>query len=51
MALDIVFTVKMRRDVKLMKKRGKDMAKLTATLDLLANRRQMPQNYRDHQMN
>jgi len=50
MTLDIVFTAKMRRDVKLMKKRGKDLSKLTATLDLLANRKQMPKNYRDHQM-
>ena len=47
---EIVFTNKMKRDVKLMKKRGKDMSKLTATLSLLASGEQMPPKYRDHQL-
>ena len=47
---EIVFTNKMKRDVKLMKKRGKDMSKLTATLSLLASGKQMPPKYRDHQL-
>ena len=48
--LEIVYTNKMKRDVKLMKRRGKDIAKLTATLSLLASGKPMPQKYRDHQL-
>ena len=48
--LEIVYTNKMKRDVKLMQKRGKDMAKLVKTLDLLANRQPMPPNFHDHQL-
>ena len=47
---DIVFTNKMKRDVKLMAKRGKDISKLTATLSLLASGKPMPPKYRDHQL-
>jgi len=45
---DIIFTNKMKRDVKLMVKRGKDVSKLTATLSLLASGKPMPPKYRDH---
>jgi len=48
--LEIEFTNKMKRDVRLMKKRGKDMTKLTAALNLLANRIPMPERYRDHRL-
>jgi len=48
--LEIVFTNKMKRDVKLMKKRGKDISKLTAVLALLANGNPMPPKYRDHSL-
>ena len=48
--LEIVFTNKMKRDAKLMKKRGKDMSKLTDTLNLLANQEPMPERYKDHQL-
>ena len=48
--LKIVFTNKMKRDVKLMKKRGKDISKLTAALSLLASSAPMPPKYRDHQL-
>ena len=48
--LEIEFTNKMKRDVKLMQKRGKDIAKLTAALNLLASRAPMPEHYRDHQL-
>jgi len=48
--LEIVFTNKMKRDVKLMRKRGKDIAKLTAALSLLASSEPMPSRYRDHQL-
>jgi len=44
----IVYTSKMKRDVKRAAKRGKDISKLTATLDLLASGKQMPEKYQDH---
>ena len=46
--LEIEFTNKMKRDAKLMKKRGKDMSKLTKTLELLAKREILPERYKDH---
>jgi mRNA interferase YafQ len=48
--LEIEFTNKMKRDVKLMKKRGKDISKLTETLNLLASRKPMPERYHDHEL-
>jgi mRNA interferase YafQ len=48
--LEIEFTNKMKRDVKLMKKRGKNISKLTTTLNLLASRKPMPERYQDHQL-
>jgi mRNA interferase YafQ len=48
--LEIELTNRMKRDAKLMKKRGKDMSKLTETLKLLAGRVPMPKRYRDHQL-
>ena len=48
--MEIVFTNKMKRDAKLMKKRGKDISKLTAILKLLAKRGPMPERYKDHQL-
>ena len=47
---DIVYTNKMKRDVKLMKKRGKDISKLITALSLLASGEPMPPKYRDHQL-
>ena len=49
--LDIVYTNKMKRDLKLMKKRGKDISKLITALSLLASGEPMPPQYRDHQLN
>jgi len=46
----VTFTNKMKRDVKLMKKRGKNMSKLFTTLTLLASGMPMPKKYRDHQL-
>ena len=46
--LEIVYTNKMKRDVKLMKKRGKDISKLVTVLSLLASGEPMPPQYRDH---
>ena len=48
--LGIVYTNKMKCDVKLMKKRGKDLSKLITTLSLLASGEAMPAQYRDHQL-
>jgi len=46
--LEIVYTNKMKRDAKRMKKRGKDLTKLVAVLDLLASQAPVPEKYRDH---
>ena len=46
--LSIVYTNQMKRDVKRMSKRGKDISKMTAVIDLLASREPMPEMYRDH---
>ena len=46
--LRIVFTSRMKRDVKRMQKRGKDIRILTAVLDLLARRIQLSEKYHDH---
>ena len=48
--LEIVYTNKMKRDVQRMKKRGKDISKLTTALSLLANGEPMPPKYRDHSL-
>lgn len=46
----IVYTNRMKRDAKLMQKRGKDMSKLAQVLNLLASAQPLPANYRDHQL-
>ena len=48
--LKIAFTSQMKRDVKRMRKRGKDMGKLHETLRLLIKQEPLPPNYRDHQL-
>jgi mRNA interferase YafQ len=40
----------MKHDAKLMRKRGKNMDKLTKTLSLLASQKPMPKRYFDHQL-
>ena len=40
----------MKKDARLMQKRGKDMIKLVAVLDLLASGEPMPPKYKDHQL-
>ena len=47
---EIVYTNRMKRDVKLMKKRGKDISKLVRALSLLASGELMPSQYRDHSL-
>ena len=46
----IEFTNKMKKDVKLMKKRGKNISKLKKVLELLATGEKMPPEYKDHQL-
>lgn len=46
--LKIMFTNRMKRDVKRMKRRGKDMDKLTDILDMLARQEPLPRRNRDH---
>jgi len=40
----------MKRDVKRMRRRGKDMSKLDAVLRLLASQESMPPTYHDHRL-
>lgn len=46
--LQIKFTNKMKRDVKRMLKRGKNIAALETVLDLLTKRKPLNPKYRDH---
>ncbi|MCI9486675.1 MAG: type II toxin-antitoxin system YafQ family toxin [Lachnospiraceae bacterium] len=46
----IVYTNRMKKDAKSMKKRGKDMNKLVNVLSLLANGVPLPAQYRDHSL-
>jgi len=46
--LEIKFTGKMKRDLKLMVKRGKDPKKLTAILEILSGGRTPEAKYQDH---
>lgn len=46
----IVYTNRMKRDAKLMKKRGKNMNKLASVLSMLASGNPLPKQYRDHQL-
>ncbi len=46
----IEFTNEMKRNVKLMRKRGKDISKLTDILNKLANAETLPQSNNDHQL-
>ncbi|MBD5484873.1 MAG: type II toxin-antitoxin system YafQ family toxin [Lachnospiraceae bacterium] len=46
----IVYTNRMKKDAKLMKKRGKNLDKLVNVLSLLASGNPLPVQYRDHQL-
>ena len=46
----IEFTNEMKRNVKLMRGRGKDLRKLTEVLDILARGEQLPARNKDHQL-
>ncbi len=42
------FTTKLQRNIKLMKKRGKDLSKLTEVFELLQKGQELPTKYKDH---
>ena len=44
----IFYTNRMKKDVKRLKKRGKDISKLIEVLDLLKTGEPLPENYDDH---
>ena len=46
----LVFTNRMKRDLKLVKKRGKDISKLENVLDILLLGENLPDKYKDHQL-
>lgn len=46
----IQFTNKMKKDVKRMQKRGKDISKLTSVLSIVASGNSLPSSARDHQL-
>ena len=47
---EIRYSARMKRDAKKMKRRGKDLSKLSDILNLLASGNPLPQQYRDHQL-
>lgn len=47
---DIVYTNRMKKDVKLVKKQGKDLDKLIEIIDLLAKDEKLPDKYNDHSL-
>ena len=46
----LIFTTRMKRDLKLMKKRGKDISKLEKVLNILLSGEDLPTKYKDHQL-
>ncbi|MCL1894665.1 MAG: type II toxin-antitoxin system YafQ family toxin [Holophagaceae bacterium] len=48
--LQIVLTTRMKRDIKIMAKRNKDLTQLQIVLNLLASGIPLPRNYKDHQL-
>ena len=48
MMYNLRFTNKMQRNIKLMKKRGKDLEKLKVVLNILQKGQELPTKYKDH---
>ncbi|MBQ6004870.1 MAG: type II toxin-antitoxin system YafQ family toxin [Selenomonadaceae bacterium] len=46
----VSYTRRMRKDIRLMQRRGKDIAKLIHVLDLLSSGEPLPEIYHDHQL-
>jgi mRNA interferase YafQ len=49
-ALTPIFTNQFRRDMEQIQKRGKNIAKLKAVIELLRTREPLPAKYRDHKL-
>ena len=47
---DIRYSNRIKRDMKRMKRRGKDLSKLSDVLNLLASGNPLPARYRDHML-
>lgn len=45
---EIIYTKKMKHDVKMLQRQGKDLTKLANVLLLLANKKRLPKEYSDH---
>lgn len=45
---DVVETSRFRKDVKVMRKRGADMAELEAAIDIIASGQRLPPSFKDH---
>lgn len=50
MKYEVDFTTQFKKDLKLLRKQGKDESKLHKVVDMLANGDELPQKYRDHQL-
>jgi mRNA interferase YafQ len=48
--MNVAQTKQFKKDVKLMQKRGKDLGKIKAVIDLLLAREPLPPKNRDHQL-
>ena len=48
--MQIRYTVQFKKDYKLMKRRGVDLSKLRVVIDMLANRKPLPDALRDHSL-
>ncbi len=48
--LKIIFTSKMKKDLKLANKRGYKLEKLTQVLNILTRQEPLPEKYKDHQL-
>ena len=46
--LEIYQTTQFRRDLRKLKRQGKDLARLLTVIELLAEEQELPANYRDH---
>ncbi len=50
MKYEVKFTNQFKKDLKLAKKQGKDIEKLFAAIEMLANGEALPAKYRDHDL-
>lgn len=50
MKYEVDFTTQFKKDLKLLRKQGKDESKLHKVVDMLVKGEELPQKYRDHQL-